>query len=50
MNQDQLMKLAIVGGILFASYKFGNGMLKTAAVAVGAVAVAKQLPYVSEVV
>jgi uncharacterized protein YcfJ len=50
MNQDQLMKLAIVGAMLFGLHKFGGAMGKVAAVAVGAVAIGKQLPYVSEVV
>lgn len=49
MDQSQLMKLAIAGGIVFAAYKWGNSMVKGAALAVGAVAVAKNVPYVKEV-
>lgn len=49
MNQSDLMKYAIAGGILFAGYKYGNGMVKAASVAVAAVIVAKRVPYVSEV-
>lgn len=50
MNTDQLMKLAIVGGILFAAHKYGPAPVKIAAVAIAGVAVARRLPYVSEVV
>ena len=49
MSQADLMKCAIAGGILFAAYKYGNGMVKAGALAVGAVAVAARLPYVKEV-
>jgi hypothetical protein len=49
MDQSQLMKLAIAGGIVFAAYKWGNSMVKGAALAVGAVAVAKHVPYVKDV-
>lgn len=50
MNQSDMMKLAIAGGILFAAYKYGNPMLKGAAIAVAGVAIAKRVPYVKEVV
>lgn len=49
MNQSDLMKYAIAGGLLFAAYKWGNGMVKASAVAVGATIVAKRLPYISDV-
>lgn len=49
MDQQKLMKLGIALGVCAAVYKFvGNPMAKTAAVAVGAVIVARQLPYVGE--
>lgn len=42
-------KLAIAGGILFATWKLApNAMVKGAAVSVAAVIVAKQLPYVRD--
>lgn len=42
-------KLAMVLGACYAAYKFGPaGVAKTAAVAIGAVVVAKQLPIVNE--
>jgi hypothetical protein len=49
MDQSQMMKLAIAGGILFAAYKYGNPMLKGAAIAVAGVVVAKRVPYVKDV-
>lgn len=49
VNQADLMKYAIAGGILFAAYKYGNGMVKAGALAVAAVAVAGRLPYVKDV-
>lgn len=42
-------KLAITAGIVFAAYKWGNGMVRAGAVAVAAVALAKRVPYVQEV-
>lgn len=50
MNQSEMMRLAIAGGILFAAYKWGNPMLRGAAIAVAGVAVAKRVPYVKDVV
>jgi len=50
MNQADLMKLAVAGGILFAAYKWGNPMVRGAAVAVAGVAIAKKIPYVQDVV
>lgn len=48
MNQDQLMNLAIAGGILFAAYKFGPGAVKAGALSIAAVIVAKHVPYVNQ--
>jgi hypothetical protein len=50
MDSAQLLRLAIAGGILFAVYRFGNAELKTGAIAVSAYIVAKQIPYVNEVI
>lgn len=49
MDSAQLTKLAIAGGILFAAYRYGNPMVKGGAVAVAAGIVAKQIPYVKDV-
>lgn len=49
MNQSDMMKLAIAGGILFAAYKYGNGLMKAGAVAVAAGVIAKRVPYVKDV-
>lgn len=49
MSQADLMKFGIAAGALFAAYKFGGAMGKAAAVAIGAVAVARRVPYVKEV-
>lgn len=49
MNQSDLMKYGIAAGILFAGYKYGNGMVKAASVAVAAVIVAKRVPYINQV-
>lgn len=51
MNSDVLMKLAIGGAVLFAVYKFApNQAIKAMALGAAGVAVAKQLPYVKDVV
>jgi hypothetical protein len=50
MDQSQIMKLAIAGGILFAAYKYGNPMVRGAAIAIAGVAVAKRVPYVKDVI
>lgn len=50
MDSDTLKKLAIAGGLLFAAFKYGNPMVKGAAVAVGAGIVAKRIPYIKDVV
>lgn len=49
MSQADLTKLAIAGAILFAGYKYGNGMVKAGALAVAAGVVAKRIPYVKDV-
>lgn len=49
MDQSAMMKLAIAGGILFAAYKWGNGLVKAGAVAVAAGVIAKRVPYVKDV-
>lgn len=49
MNSDDLKKLAIAGAVLFAAYKYGNGMVKAGALAVAAGIVAKRVPYVRDV-
>jgi len=46
MTTDQMQNLAISAGILFAAYKFGPGVVKAGAVAVAAVIVARNVPYV----
>lgn len=49
MNQAELMKLGIAAAIIFAGYKYGSGVVKGAAVAVGGVMVAKRVPYLKDV-
>lgn len=50
MSQDQIMKLVIPAAILFLGFKYGNSLVKTGAVAVSAVVVAKNVPYLNTVV
>lgn len=50
MNQNEMMSLAIAAGIVFAAYRFGSGAVKAGALAVGAMIVAKQVPYVKDVI
>lgn len=50
MDQAKLMNLALAGGVLFAAYKFGNGIVKAGAASIAAVIVAKQIPYVNQYV
>ncbi|MGB4345323.1 MAG: hypothetical protein WBJ21_02885 [Burkholderiaceae bacterium] len=50
MDQATMMKYGIAAGIIFAAYKYGNGMVKGAALAIAGVAVAKRIPYVNEVI
>jgi hypothetical protein len=49
MDMNALTKVAIAAGIAFGIYKFvGNAAVKTGALGVLAVIVAKQIPYVNE--
>jgi hypothetical protein len=50
MDQQKLMTFGIAAGILFAAYKFGNTEVRTGAVAVAAVLVARQIPYLNQIV
>ncbi len=49
MTTDDMKKIGIAGVILFAAYKWGNGLMKAGAVAVAAGIIAKRVPYVREV-
>lgn len=49
MSQADLMKYGIAAGVLFAAFKYGNAQVRGGAIAVAAVAVAKRVPYVGEV-
>lgn len=49
MNED-LQKLAIAAAIVFAAYKFGPAPVRAGAMAVGAMIVAKRIPYVNEAI
>lgn len=49
MDQASLMKYGIAAGLLFAAYKYGNGVVKAAALAVAANAIAKRTPYIGAV-
>lgn len=51
MTTDQMTKLAIAGGIIFAAIKFApNALVKAGAAGVAAMIVARQIPYVKDVV
>lgn len=50
MNSETITRLAIAGAMVFAAYKFGPAWAKAAALGVGGVIVAKQLPYVKDVI
>lgn len=44
-------KLAVILGMCYAGYKYGPGSVaKTASVAIGAVVVAKQVPFLSDTI
>lgn len=47
MNAN-LTNMAIAGAILFGAWKFGPNAVKAGAVAVAAVIVAKQVPYIKD--
>jgi hypothetical protein len=49
MNSADLMKMGVAAAALFAAYKFGGAWGKSAAVAIGSVAIAKRLPYLGDV-
>jgi hypothetical protein len=49
LSQENLMKLGIALGVVYAAWKFGPAWAKAGALGVGAVIVAKQVPYVKEV-
>lgn len=44
-----MMKYGIAAAALFAAYKFGGKYGAAAAISIGAIAVAKRVPYVKEV-
>ncbi len=50
MSQADLIKFGIAAAMLGAAYKFGGAQGKVAAVAIGAVIVAKRVPYLKAVV
>lgn len=50
MDQSQLMNLAIAAGVLYGAYHFGNSVVKTGAISVAALVIARQIPYVNSVV
>lgn len=49
LSQENLMKMGIALGIIYAAWKFGPSWAKAGALGVGAVIVAKQVPYVRDV-
>lgn len=49
MTSADMTAMALAFGILFAAYKFGPAPVKAGAVAVGAVIIAKRIPYVQNV-
>jgi hypothetical protein len=49
MDQAKLVSLAIAGAILYAGYRWGNPAVKTMALGAAGVVVAKQVPYLSDV-
>lgn len=51
MLSNPWMRLAVVAGAVYAAYRYApNGVVKSAAVAVGAIVAAKQIPIVKEYV
>jgi len=49
VTQADLMKLGLALGACYAAYRFsGSQTIKAAAIAVGAVIIAKRLPYVGD--
>jgi len=49
LSQADMMKYGIAAAALFAAYKFGGKYGAAAAISIGAIAVAKRVPYVKEV-
>ena len=49
MTNEDMTKLAIAGALLFAAYKWGNGVVKAGAISVAAGVVAKRVPYIKDV-
>ncbi len=49
MDSNQMTKIAFAAAALFVAYKFGGKWGAAGAVAVGAVAIAKRVPYVQDV-
>lgn len=43
------MSIGIAAAMVFAAYKYGNGMVKGAALGVAGVIIGKQIPYVQDV-
>lgn len=51
MLSNPIVRLGIVGAAVWAAYRFApNATLKTAAISVGAVVAAKQIPFVKDYV
>jgi hypothetical protein len=49
VSKTEMIKYGAAAAALFAAYKFGGKYGAAAAIAVGAVAVAKRVPYVKDV-
>lgn len=49
MDTSKLMNIAIAAGIVYAAWKYGSGPVKGAALGVAGVIVAKNVPYVQDV-
>ena len=49
MTTAQMTSLAIALGVCYAAYRFGPATVKAAALGVAGVIVAKQVPYVQDV-
>jgi hypothetical protein len=48
-DQTQLVKLGVVAAVLFVAYKYGNDAVKAMALGVAGVVIAKNTPYVQDV-
>jgi hypothetical protein len=49
VTQEDMKKIAIAGGLLFAAWKFGPAPVRAGALAVAAGVIAKRVPYVRDV-